>query len=114
MSTYFKEIETDDNSGNIFYKIWRYYQSFNDKIQFFRKERWISIGVLSLIFLLRIFLTEGILLCFKLGYHAVTYCLGIHLLNSFIGFISPLQDPEEEEGGMEEKGSYLPQKYNYI
>jgi hypothetical protein len=45
---------------------------------------------------------------YVIGYHAVTYCLGIHLLNAFIGFISPLEDPEEE--GTEDGGSFLPQK----
>ena len=43
----------------------------------------------------------------KLGYHAVAYCLGIHLLNSFIGFISPLEDPEDEDV---EGSSFLPLK----
>ena len=47
----------------------------------------------------------------NLGFHAVTYCLGIHVLNSFIGFISPLQDPEDEEVNLHDKGSFLPQKY---
>jgi len=42
-----------------------------------------------------------------IGYHAVTYCLGIHILNSLIGFISPLNDPEEDEIG---DGSFLPTK----
>ena len=46
-----------------------------------------------------------------LGYYAVTYCLGIHILNSFIGFISPLQDPEDEECSLDDKNSFLPQKY---
>ena len=44
----------------------------------------------------------------KLGYHAVAYCLGIHLLNSFIGFISPLEDPEDEDS---DGASFLPLKY---
>jgi hypothetical protein len=38
----------------------------------------------------------------------VTYCLGIHLLNAFIGFISPLEDPEEDDGVGGD--SFLPQK----
>ena len=45
----------------------------------------------------------------KKGYYALTYCIGIHFLNSFIGFISPLDDPEEELG---EDNSYLPQRRN--
>jgi hypothetical protein len=60
MSTYFKEeqekIETNDS---IFFRIWRYYQSMNDKIQFYRTERWSLIGFLALIFFLRIYFTQG-------------------------------------------------------
>jgi len=40
----------------------------------------------------------------------LTYCIGIHFLNSFIGFISPLDDPEEEY--LEEGDSHLPQNNN--
>ena len=61
---------------------------------------------------IKIVFNKGYIFIYK-GYHAVTYCLGIHLLNSFIGFISPLQDPEDEETSLEDKGSFLPQKYNF-
>ena len=43
-----------------------------------------------------------------LGYHAVAYCLGIHLLNSLIGFLSPLEDPEDEESELKEANSEVP------
>ena len=60
MSTYFKEeqnnIETNDS---IFFKLWRQYQSFNDKIQFYRTERWSIIAVLALFFFLRIYFIQG-------------------------------------------------------
>jgi len=39
----------------------------------------------------------------------VAYCLSIHLLNSFIGFISPLEDPEEDE--LNGDNSFLPTGY---
>ncbi len=110
MSTYFKEeqdrIETNDS---IFFRIWRNYQSLNDKIQFYRTERWSLIGFLALIFFLRIYFTQGKNINNK-GYYAVTYCLGIHIFNSFIGFISPLQDHEDEECSLDDKNSFLPQK----
>ena len=41
-------------------------------------------------------------------YACLTYCIGIHVLNSFIGFISPLDDPEE--AGLQSDESILPQK----
>ena len=43
------------------------------------------------------------------GYYALTYCIGIHFLNSFIGFISPLEDPEDN---LNEENSFLPQRNN--
>jgi hypothetical protein len=43
------------------------------------------------------------------GYYALTYCIGIHFLNSFIGFISPLEDPEDN---LNEENSFLHQRNN--
>jgi len=34
--------------------------------------------------------------------------LAIHLLNSLIGFLSPLEDPEDEQFSMDEGNSFLP------
>ena len=107
MSTYFNEVDKGDNLGSIITHVWRSYQSINDKIQFYHYQRWSLIDFLILIFLLRLYFIKVNHL-FTKGYHAVTYCLGIHLLNSFIGFISPLQDPEDEETSPENKGSFLP------
>jgi hypothetical protein len=59
---------------------------------------------------LSIILDKRYIIVNKLGYHAVAYCLAIHLLNSIIGFLSPLEDPEDEDfvvrGG--EDSSFLP------
>ena len=67
----------------------------------YRKSRWLAVAILSIIYFIRVF--------YKKGYYALTYCIGIHFLNSFIGFISPLDDPEDELG---EDNSYLPQRSN--
>ena len=111
MSSYFNE-EEKQNSQEInndsltqksfFQKIGLYYNSIKDKIIIYKVERWALVGVLALIYCIRIFRTKG--------YYALTYCIGIHFLNSFIGFISPLEDPEEE--GLNNGDSYLPQKNN--
>lgn len=62
MSTYFKEEQENLNSSdNIITKIWRYYQGISDKIQYYKKERWTLIGFLTLIFLLRLYVTNGII-----------------------------------------------------
>ena len=75
--------------------------SINDKIIIYRAERWGVVAILVLIYFIRVFRLKG--------YYALTYCIGIHFLNSFIGFISPLDDPEEDLGG---DNSYLPQRNN--
>ena len=111
MSSYFDESEkktqgelnqTSLAEKSIFEKIDLYYNSVKDKIIIFKAERWGAIAVLAVIYFIRVFRTKG--------YYALTYCIGIHFLNSFIGFISPLEDPEESSLNNEE--SYLPQKNN--
>ena len=109
MSSYFSEEENkniNNKNDNIseksfFEKIKIYLNSINDKIIIYRTERWGVVAILAVIYFIRIFR--------KKGYYALTYCIGIHFLNSFIGFISPLDDPEEELG---EENSYLPQRKN--
>ena len=104
MSTYFTETEKESktSSSNIFSKIISYSNIIKDKTILYIKERWILVIILLIIYLIRIIITKG--------YYALTYCIGIHFLNSFIGFISPLEDPEEE--GLNSGDSYLPQKNN--
>ena len=95
-----------DNNNNIseksfLEKVRIYFNSMNDKIIIYRAQRWGVVAVLAVIYFFRVF--------YKKGYYALTYCIGIHFLNSFIGFISPLDDPEDELGV---DNSYLPQRNN--
>jgi hypothetical protein len=104
MSTYFKEgenIPPSQESGSALQSFNKYYQIINDRIQFYKRERWTVIALLALLYLIRCLITKG--------YFALTYCIGIHLLNSFIGFISPLRDPDEDDT-MSEDSSFLPQR----
>ena len=61
MSTYFKNDKANDNedSNNILNKSLIYFNVLNDRVQFFKKERWIVVGILVLIYLIRIILTGG-------------------------------------------------------
>lgn len=64
MSTYFKNDSQDDDSNNFgskLQKLYIYMQTFNDKIQFYKNERWIAAGVMTLFFLIRLIWTGGIL-----------------------------------------------------
>ena len=83
-------------------KIKFYDNIIKDKIIIYPLERWLFALILFLIYVLRILLTRG--------FHYLTYLIGILFLNSFIGFISPLEDPEEYE--LNNDDSFLPQKNN--
>ena len=108
MSKYFSEEEKAQNAfneksiadKNFLEKISLYNNIIKDKIIIYALERWIFTAVLVLIYIVRIILTRG--------YACLTYCIGIHFLNSFIGFISPLEDPEDYN--LNNDDSYLPQK----
>ena len=105
---YFSENEKSSSSSsfnterkNLIEKINYYLELIKDKTIIYKFHRWIFVLILLLIYLIRVIKTKG--------YYALTYCIGIHFLNSFIGFISPLEDPEDN---LNEDNSFLPQKNN--
>ena len=109
MSSYFEDGEPKSASElnkdsleklSFFQKIDLYHNKIKDQLIVYRNWRWGLVFILGIIYLIRIYTTKG--------YYALTYCIGIHLLNSFIGFISPLEDPEDEI--LSNNDSYLPQK----
>ena len=112
MSNYFSEEEKTKNASsnqekplsdkNIFEKLSLYRSIIKDKIIIYAFERWLVTGILLVLYLIRVVLTRG--------YACLTYCIGIHILNSFIGFISPLDDPEDYD--LNSDDSFLPQKNN--
>lgn len=67
MSTYFKqeELNNQQNSNsapdNLFMKVSKYYSAINDKLQFFKTQRWMFIGVMALFYFIRIIMTNGII-----------------------------------------------------
>ena len=111
MSSYFNEEEKKNSSDinnisldqkSFYQKMDIYYNSIKDKIIIYKAQRWGIVAFLAVFYFIRMFRTKG--------YYALTYCIGIHFLNSFIGFISPLDDPEEDQ--LNNGDSYLPQKNN--
>jgi len=111
MSNYFSGEEQSQSSKlneksiankTIFEKIELYYNIIKDKIIIYPLERWLIVLILALIYMIRIVSVQG--------YYCLTYCIGIHILNSFIGFISSLEDPEEYD--LNSGDSFLPQKKN--
>lgn len=66
----------------------RVIQYWLDKSTIHIVPRWLSFLALLVIFFLRIYLIQG--------YFIVAYGLGIFLLNNFIAFLSPLDDPQDD------------------
>jgi hypothetical protein len=61
MSTYFKDDlnEDNNNSTSSLNKFYKYFQATNDKIQYFKYERWTVVVILSFFYLIRLILTGG-------------------------------------------------------
>ena len=112
MSNYFSEEEKSQNASsisekplsdkNVFEKISLYLSIIKDKIIIYSFERWLVTFILLVLYVMRVILTRG--------YACLTYCICIHILNSFIGFISPLEDPDDYD--LNSDDSFLPQKNN--
>jgi len=62
-------------------------QYWLDKSTIYPVQRWVAFTSLLALFFLRIYLIQG--------YFIVAYGLGIFLLNNFIAFLSPLEDPND-------------------
>jgi hypothetical protein len=75
-------------------------QYWLDKSTIHIVPRWIGFVVLLLLFFLRVYLVQG--------YFIVAYGLGIFLLNNFIAFLSPLDDPSSMNGSKDDDGPSLP------
>lgn len=65
-------------------------QYWLDKSTIHIVPRWCLFAFVLCLFFLRIYLVQG--------YFIVAYGLGIFLLNNFIAFLSPLEDPNEQPG----------------
>ena len=73
------------------FSVQRAFQYWLDKSTIHVVPRWSFFAILLFIFFLRVYLVNG--------YFIVAYGLGIFLLNNFIAFLSPLEDPIEENEG---------------
>lgn len=62
MTSYFKDDQNDygdKTSGGLLDRIFLYQQAFSDKLQFYKTHRWISVGVMAVLFMIRLFITKG-------------------------------------------------------
>ena len=62
----------------------KHYQFYMDKITPLVKERWIGLGVMLILFVLRIVMSKG--------WYVVCYALSIYLLSQFLAFLTPKFD----------------------
>ena len=76
----------------VFFTVSRAVQYWLDKSTIHIVPRWATFTVIFLLFFLRIYLVQG--------YFIVAYGLGIFLLNNFIAFLSPLEDPSANDDGL--------------
>ncbi|GAX26941.1 hypothetical protein FisN_9Lh243 [Fistulifera solaris] len=65
-------------------------QYWLDKSTIHTGPRWVFFAFVLALFFLRIYMANG--------YFIVAYGLGIFLLNNFIAFLSPMDDPTEDDG----------------
>ena len=84
---------------NTNFSVKRAIQYWLDKSTIHIVPRWVLFTVILALFFLRIYLIQG--------YFIVAYGLGIFLLNNFIAFLSPLEDPTDV-GGQRDDGLSLP------
>ena len=66
-------------------------QQLQDATVIYPKGRWIGFILLLCVYAVRVYFAQG--------WYIITYGLAIYLLNLFLGFLSPAQDPELEGGG---------------
>jgi hypothetical protein len=66
-------------------------QQLQDQTAVWPKARWGFFLFLLFVYGLRVWIVQG--------WYIVTYGLAIYLLNLFLGFLSPAQDPELDGGG---------------
>lgn len=79
------------------------YQSYLDASTPYVTYRWIGTATLLFIFFIRIIVAQG--------WYIIAYCLGIYLLNLFLGFLQPKFDPSlTQDEGLEDGDNSLPTK----
>uniref|UniRef100_A0AAR5QF83 Protein RER1 n=1 Tax=Dendroctonus ponderosae TaxID=77166 RepID=A0AAR5QF83_DENPD len=89
--------------SQIYTRLSQIHQAVLDKWAPNSQSRWLSTTLLLLLFVLRVFLTQG--------WYIVAYALGIYHLNLFISFLTPKMDPALDFDA-EENGPELPMRAN--
>ncbi|CAF2521130.1 unnamed protein product [Rotaria sp. Silwood2] len=99
MNTLGNSDKTGSSSISSFTRLGMYTQYLLDRMTPFISLRWLFNLILLALFFLRIFLAQG--------FYIIAYGLGIFLLNQFILFLTPKQDPSFSELD-DEEGDHVP------
>ena len=78
--------------SRVLFIVQRAFQYWLDKSTIHLVPRWIFFAVVLALFFLRVYWVNG--------FFIVAYGLGIFLLNNFIAFLSPMEDPADENDGL--------------
>jgi Rer1 family len=78
--------------SSVSHSVKRAVQYWLDKSTIHIVPRWVGFGVVFTLFFIRVYLLQG--------FFIVAYGLGIYLLNNFIAFLSPLEDPLDDGPGL--------------
>jgi hypothetical protein len=69
MSNYFNgdipKNNEDDSAINPISRMFKYYDAIFDKLQFYFMERWVSVGVISFLYIIRLQITQGKYFCLE-------------------------------------------------
>jgi hypothetical protein len=87
------------SSGSSFNRLGMYIQHLLDRVTPFVSLRWLINLILLVVFFIRIFFAQG--------YYIIAYGLGIFLLNQFILFLTPKQDPSLRDMD-DDEGDHVP------
>ena len=88
---------------NAIYYAWRRLQSLIDRLAIYPCARWLIALIFFSVFVYRAAINDGMVYA-TLGFHVLSYFLGLYMLDKFLGFISP----KDEEDVLTYDGTVLP------
>eukprot|EP00826_Nyctotherus_ovalis_P066740 TRINITY_DN9897_c0_g7_i2.p1 TRINITY_DN9897_c0_g7~~TRINITY_DN9897_c0_g7_i2.p1 ORF type:complete len:134 (+),score=22.66 TRINITY_DN9897_c0_g7_i2:69-470(+) len=88
------EAEPEGFVEKVSFKLWQFVQVYVDRFSIYPKLRWLFAVLLLGVYAYRAYVNNGMVSANLIGFHVVTYFLGLYMLDKFLGFISP-KDEED-------------------
>lgn len=91
-----QEEEPEGFVERIYFAAWQNVQRIVDRYAIYPKSRWLVTGLLFLIYVYRAYINQGreLHLRILIGFHIISYFLGLYMLDKFLGFISPKEEED--------------------